>query len=109
MYKSIGKGVATVLVVLVAIAISLVTMARGFFNGLVLAEQCPGDEPFACSSFGRAISFYVLLAAPVVLLILAAVIGTRKTPGRRFALLGGAVGAIVVMHAVAVIAMDDLG
>jgi hypothetical protein len=44
-----------------------------------------------------------------VLLILAAVIGSGMTPGRMFALLGGALGAIVVMHAVAVIAMDDLG
>ena len=108
MYKSIGKGVATVVVVLVAIAVSLVTMARGVFNGLVLAEQCPGDEPFACSGFGRAITFYLLLAAPLVLLILAAVIGSRQSQGRRFALLGGALGAIVVIHAIAVIAMDDL-
>jgi hypothetical protein len=109
MYKRIGKGVATVLVVLVAIAVSLITMARGFFNGLALAEQCPGDESFACSGFGQAPTAYVLVAAPLVLLILAAVIGSGMTPGRMFALLGGALGAIVVMHAVAVIAMDDLG
>jgi hypothetical protein len=109
MYKSIGKGVATVLVVLVAIAVTLITMARAVLNFVVLAERCPGREHFACSGFGQALTVYFLLAAPLLLLILAAVIGSRKTQGRRFALLGGALGAIVVIHAVAVIAMGDLG
>jgi hypothetical protein len=109
MYKSIGKGVATVVVVVVAIAVTVITMARGFFNALVLAEQCPGHEPFACSGFGQALTVYLLLAAPLVLLILAAVIGSRRTQGHRFVLLGGVLGAIVIMYAVAVIAMDDLG
>jgi hypothetical protein len=109
MYKSIVKGVATVLVVLVAIAVTVITMARGFFNGLALAEQCPGEEPFACSGFGQALTVYLLLAAPLVLLILAAVIGSRKSQGRMFALLGGVLGAIAIIYAVAVIVMGDLG
>jgi hypothetical protein len=108
MYKSIGKGVATVLVVLVAIAVTVITMARGFFNALVLAEECPGDELFACSGFGQALTVYLLLAAPLLLLILAAVIGSRQTQGRMFALLGGVLGAIVIIYAVAAIAMGDL-
>jgi hypothetical protein len=51
-----------------AIAVTVIAMARGFFNGLVLAEQCPGDEPFACLEFGQALTVYLLLAAPLVLL-----------------------------------------
>jgi hypothetical protein len=59
-------------------------------------------------SIGKGVAT-VLLAAPLVLLILAAVIGSRKTQGRMFPLVGGVLAAIVIIYAVAVIAMGDLG